>query len=233
MTRLPFTRHSLAASLLATVALGAGPALARCNHPYFPTRQGERYVYSRSGALLTQVLAKVEGDSFTFDVTTKSPDGRSSTTQLIGECSAGGISLNVGTLQIPTGDSIRTLNHSGADFGAAAQMKVGGSWSSDVTRLIVARSATVRTRTRTSTKVVATERIDVPAGQYQALKIEAETEVTTAVMSASDPTKTPPSGVRRSRTLFWLAKGVGIVKSETTDSSGKPQPAIELVSFSR
>lgn len=215
----------LSAALLVTSPL----ASAGCDHPYFPLAPGKTFVYEKSGVRTTQVVTKLVGKTFTFE-STSGPKGAETTVTTNGECSADGITLNLDASTPSKGtQQIRTLKHSGSDVGPPGQMKVGGAWTSALTREMTTGTVKILISTTSTHRVVAAEKVKVPAGEYDALKIETETE------TATKKGGRPRSEATRSKTTTWLVKGVGLVKSQTaaTEPGEPPLPATELVSVSK
>lgn len=220
--------RALHAGLAAALFLTSPLASAGCDHPYFPLAPGKTFVYEKSGFQTTQVVTKLVGNTFTFE-SKSGPKGAEMSVTTTGECSADGITLNMGADTPSKGtQQIRTLKHSGSDVGPPGQMKVGGAWTSALTREMTAGTVKVLISTKSTYKVVAAEKVKVPAGEYDALKIETETATTTKKAGS------PRSEVTRSKTTTWLVKGVGLVKSQSaaTEPGEPPLPAMELVSIS-
>ena len=218
-----------ALTLAATSRAGA-PAAAACDHPYFPMVKGQTYVYRASGIDVTEVITRIEGEQVTLDVTTGA-GARSRTTTVTETCTAEGI----GSQAAHSADgktSVRTTKRSGAEYGPAAQMRVGGAWSfQDVTESVHG-GTTVTSDRRSTSKVVSSEQVTVPAGTYDTLRVESVVDVTmpTAGRGADRASRNTP---RHYRTVAWIAKGVGLVKMESLSESGEASAASELVSFKK
>jgi hypothetical protein len=226
---------TLAAAALAVMActLVAAPALAACDHPYFPIKQGEKYVYAQAGTgiAVTEVVSKVDGNHFTYDVTSSGIPGAASTSVVTGECSSTGFTIN----RAPTsraGATVKILASTGSAFGTPEQMKIGGSWVSTLSIETESKNSTFRSDTKSTSRVVASERVKVPAGEFEALKIESLVEVTTT-MSSSTAKKTPQMPTIKGKLTLWVVKGVGLVKSQSATEEGALSPPMELVSFSK
>jgi hypothetical protein len=222
-------RRALHVAGLAAALFSAAPAAsAACDHPYFPLKQGKTFVYEKSGIRVTQVVTRIDGNAFTFEAKT-GPKGAEMTVTTTGGCSADGLTLNLGaSISSSKGTQIRILKHTGSDFGPPAQMKVGGTWTSALIREMTTGKVTMTISTKSTHKVVASEKVKVPAGEYDALKIETETE------TATKKAGSPKSEATRSKTTAWLVKGIGLVKSQSaaTEPGGEPFPPMELVSAS-
>jgi hypothetical protein len=217
------------ALLVTATNLVAATAFAGCDHPYFPAAKGEKYVYRTSGIDVTEVVTGIEGETVSFEVTT----GTGTTahkSNVLETCNAEGITATAA--HTGNGTELKTIKHSGADFGPAAQMKVGGTWTFQDTTELVRNGLTVTTDKKSTSKVVASEKIKVPAGEYETLKIETEIDQT-LTMSGKGADKIPKSPPSHYKAESWIAKGVGLVKKQSISASGDASPASELVSFSK
>jgi hypothetical protein len=233
---LRITVSFVTAVLVTSATLAAGPLIAGCDHPYFPMKQGEKYVYAKQGIQITEVLTKMNGSSFTFESMADGKAGAASAVAVtsIGECSADGLTMDIAGVTTSRGTKIKILKHSGTDFGAPAQMKVGGSWSAAVSKEVTTGNVTMTIDTKFAYRVVAAERVKVPAGEYDALKVESDVHQS---MTASGPgaAQIPKREPTHNTITMWIVKGVGLVKSQSsaTEPGDPPFPAMELVSFSK
>ncbi len=227
------TRLSLAALTVAVVTLATSPASAgTCDHPYFPIKQGQKlvYAYPAAGMQVTMVVSKVEGNHFTWEVTTSIPGGSAPVSTVVhGECTAQGYSTDADHAA-----RTRIISRTGAQFGPLSQMKVGGTWASGTTSESEAPNMTVHTETSSTSKVVAKERVKVPAGDYQALRIDSVMEMK-STMSGPNAAKMAKAGfgTMNVKSTMWIAEGVGLVKSQTVADDGAISPGMELVSFQK
>jgi hypothetical protein len=226
--------HALAVLASAALSLLATPALAGgCDHPYFPIKQGQTlvYAYPEAGMQVTMVVSKVDGNHFTYDVTTKIGAGGTTSSVVHGECTAQGFSSDAAAGSRSA--TSRVVTRTGTQFGPASQMKVGGTWTSGTTSENESpQHGMVRSETTSTSKVVAKERVKVPAGDYDTLKIESVTEMKN--------TMTGPGAAQAAKAGFgtitvkgtmWIAEGVGLVKTATAGDDGALTPGMELVSF--
>jgi hypothetical protein len=231
---MPSTCRALAALTLAAISLAAAPASAgACDHPYFPIKQGQKlvYAYPAAGMQVTMVVAKVDGNHFTYDVTTTISGSAPNSTVVSGECTAQGYSTDVGRA---AGSKTKIISRTGTQFGPSTQMKVGGTWTSGTTSESQAGQMTVRTEVNSTSKVVAKEKIHVPAGDYQALRIESVTAMKSTYSGPNaDKMAKAGFGNRTSKGTMWIAEGVGLVKTESVEDDGSITPGMELVSFQK
>jgi hypothetical protein len=225
--------------LAASVAsFAASPAIADCNQDYYPLKLGEKYVYVVDGRKDVRVLAKVDRSSFAFESTLEQVSGAPSiTVTSTGSCGPDGITVDwMSTDRL----GVKFLKRTGADFLSAAAMKVGRSWTSGVTTEMTVHGKTITMTTSATHRAVAIEMVRVPAGEYQALRIEslAETTTTMSPPDSGEAGKGPQTmpAASRAETTFWLVKGVGAVKVEVTVASGpsgpkRPPITMELLTF--
>jgi hypothetical protein len=232
------TRLALTALTVAVVTLLTSPASAgACDHPYFPIKQGQKLVYDYPGAgmQVTMVVSKVEGNNVTWDVTTSIRGGGAPVSTVVhGECTAQGYSTDADAAHGAHGARTRVLSRTGTQFGPSSQMKVGGTWTSGTTSESEAPNMTVHTETSSTSKVVAKERVKVPAGDYQALRIDSVMEMK-STMSGPNAAKMAKAGFGtiNVKSTMWIAEGVGLVKSQSVADDGAISPGMELVSFQK
>jgi hypothetical protein len=231
------TRLALAALSATALTLVASPASAgACDHPYFPIKQGQKlvYAYPAAGMQVTMVVSKVDGNHFIYDVTTSIPGGSAPTSTVVhGECTAQGYSTDTAAAA-SHGAKTKIISRTGTQFGPSSQMKVGGTWTSGTTSESEAPNMTVRTETSSTSKVVAKERVKVPAGDYEALRIDSVVEMK-STMSGPNAAKMAKAGfgTMNVKSTMWIAEGVGLVKSQTVADDGSVSPGMELVSFQK
>ena len=226
------TLAALAAASLSLVPLPA--AASGCDHPYFPIKQGQKlvYAYPAAGMTVTMVVAKVDGTHFTYDVTTTPATGAPVSSVVHGECTAQGFSSESESAR--RGATTKVIARTGTQFGPASQMKVGGTWTSGTTSETDANDMKVRTETTSTSTVVAREKVRVPAGEYEALKIESVVEIANT-MSGPNAAKMAKAGLghMKHKGTMWIAEGVGLVKTQSVADDGEVTPGMELVSFQK
>ncbi len=213
----------------------APPAVADCDQTYYPLRLGQKYVYATAGRKRVAVFTKVDHTSFTYETTEQAaggPPGKK--TISTGTCVADGIQLD--SVGMGATGTFKFRNRTGVDFGRPAAMKVGGTWVSGVTMEMTiggqARTITLASRY----KVIAVERVRVPAGEYEALRIEASTEMKGGMLPAASEkgaNQIPTQAPSQSTTTLWLAKGVGPIKMEMRASAAIPAITTELLNYTR
>jgi hypothetical protein len=214
-------------------ALVALPALAAgtdaCNHPYFPLVAGNEIEYRNSGA----------GGGSSYVMTIKeAKDGQAkmqysfgppnkSTVSMTLTCKDGKIwtdsymNLGEGTQGVEM-----TMNTQGVEGALIpADLKVGTTWTTKYSIAATYKGAQVpagfggmKMDIRQTNKVVGQEKVTVPAGTYDALKVDV-----TSSMDFNIPGMPGGSqGAQGTSLTFheWMAPGVGIVKMSFEGPSG-------------
>lgn len=249
ITSMRKTFVSLAVGLSVIVLIGAGcassapgsgtgdggsaipAARSGCDHPYYPLRSGYEIEYK------TQVPG-MEESSYTVRVVDESGDtirmeydfmeGVSVQQQI--RC-AGGVVEALGYVDFgaaTSGNEIQTETRSTSGVLLPQNMRAGTSWEStyeisatfsgpDFAGIGVGSIDSTVTVNRT---VIGEETVTVPAGTYQALKVEGVTTI--AAVIAGIPGGIPPTEI--STTEYWV-RGVGMVKS--VSGSGETESTTE------
>ena len=238
-------------ALALTVVSAPALAFAECNHPYFPAKTGTTWTYQDSeGAQNVMTVKGVEGDNVTMEAKVvkaaadaeegkkkkkKKGDDTPTEVTIVGECTAEGVRMGMGGLQVK-GAEVKMISHSGYSLAPAAKLTAGSTWTEESKSGMSTEGAPVQMTMSNKTvhKVVGIEKVKVAAGEFDAVKIEGdmETQMTMEGPMAGMMPKQPP---QKGKTTTWLAKGVGVVKTEVnmTDAKGKPLlRTSELVSYS-
>lgn len=218
-------------------SLAATPGVVDCDQTYYPLRAGQKYVYVMAGRKAVTIFTKVDRARFTYESTVDGIAGAAPMKSIsTGTCVADGITID----SIGMGRAgVKLLNRTGVDFGRPATMKVGGSWASGVTMEMTMGAKTGTITVTSRYKAIALETVRVPAGEYEALRIESDADTTIAMPTTTsnkadtDAKKIPKPAASHAMTTVWLAKGVGPIKMETRVSPASPVITTELVSFSR
>lgn len=250
--------RSLAVALTACFALLASHvALAACDHPYFPLKEAQTRVFkSSSGHETRWKVTKVDGAKATIETTsvqTKDADPKSapSATSMVVECTGDGIVLDLSKMtgggQAGGGMEVKVVKHSGVTIPAAGKMKAGETFES--TQSIEMTNARLKQpmhmEGRTTSKIIGAEKVKVAAGEFDAMRIESETQMTMQMPDRpGKPAGAAGAMTMTSKGVLWVVKGVGMVKSEQT-VAGMSMPggaapagsgttvASELVSYSK
>ncbi|RIH84680.1 hypothetical protein [Calidithermus roseus] len=195
--------------LLSIAAFGLG--WAKCDHPYYPVREGWTWTYKQSGQVnetYSLTVTNVSDQGFTLRYTTKE-----SSFDLRWRCDAKGLmSLEQASLGQSQGLKLETIGSSGVAI--PAQFRVGLSWSYSYNLKGSLDSGgqkmTITGKSNTDAKIVALEAVRVPAGTYQAFKVETTTKTEMAMNVGG---QNQPMPAQSFAGTAWYAEGVGMVKS--------------------
>lgn len=189
-----------------------------CENPYYPVREGATWNYQGSSSL-------TEPYTFTDTITSLRADGYTLTTEfdeLIRTqewaCTPEGIvalQLGGGLTTTQTNLTVETQNASGVTY--PAEIKAGDTWSHSLeftgTMDIAGNSGEAEGSTQSDFTALGIESVTVPAGTFEAMKVEIQTtfEATVDFQGLSIPVTFTTT------TISWFVEDVGWVKS---DSSG-------------
>lgn len=237
----------LFALTIASVSFSVPAAAAECSHPYFPAKTGTTWAFKDSnGSQNVMLVTGVEGSKIKIDVkieakkeTEKGKSAPAPTeVSLEAECTAEGVRMNLSGFQVKglSGAEMKTISQSGYSLAPASKLKPGATWTEEVTSSMSATDSPVQMKMASKTvhTVIGTEKVKVPAGEFEAVKIEGNAERTMTMegpMAAMMPKQPPVKG----KSTTWLVKGIGVVKTENTltDAKGQPQVNVsELVRYS-
>lgn len=205
----------------ATPTLEPTPAPAACDNPYLPVAAGRQWVYQMSGVAsdrFTRTIVSVSGDGFA------DRDQFSSGTVREGawRCQSGNlIALTPGTAPAVSAAGMRFEFTVESNEGVTlpADLRPGRTWSQ---RLVYSGRQTVgeltiesRNDLTTSCKAIGEEQVTVPAGTFQALRVECTYAMKITLQGTTLPLNT--SGVN------WYVRGMGVVKSVDQSDAGATQ----------
>ena len=195
------------------------PVTGICANDYYPVRQGATWSYKSTGSPagdygFTDTISAVKEDGFTLS----SKLGDITRTQEWSCKEEGLAALQLG------GPSVATLNSQDMDFtfdvkkveGVTypAEMKPGGAWQHllelEGTKKIAGEPSTAEGNAQTAFTVLGTESVTVPAGTFEAMKIQTDINL---VLTIKIQDIAVPASFSGSYT-YWYAKGVGWVKAE-------------------
>lgn len=243
MRVFPFVSTLLGITLLgagcaAPAAPAASPAArggSDCDNAFFPSSEGTTLAYATTfsgheGSYRVEVQERTATSMklrYTFS-TAASDDGAVSFTQEI-RCEGGALAAtsyaDIASAVSGGRVSVRTTRASGHLLPRT--LSAGTTWTSsfDIEATITLPGAggtqTVRSTINNESRVIGRESVTVPAGTYDAFKVEA---TLTTESGAVAGVRIPPQTVE---STSWFAEGVGMVKT-TSDFSGT-----ELVSVTR
>lgn len=178
-----------------------------CNNPYYPIVNGAQWTYqitvqNDAPTMATHSMTVVDDGSFTLTVR-----GAESVYTMDGTCGEDGVIL----LDVPGvsatysdengGSTLSTTNDDGVTV--PDDIQAGDDWSQTIS--VVGSSdgdVTLSATIKTTYKALGYESVTVPAGTFNALKVEQNGSMTIH--------GTPPF---ETHGFFWYAQGIGVVKS--------------------
>lgn len=190
----------------------SGVAWAKCDHPFFPVREGWVWSYRSSvdNSTYTVSIANVSTSGFTQRQTFKNFSLESRWT-----CDSKGLAQPE-YIQ-PQGKqgvqmNLKTRKASGVVIPQV--MRVGATWnySYEVSGDMKQQNMTMQVEQsiRTTNKVIGQESVTVPAGRFIAFKVE-------SIMTIRGSMKVGGNNIPINttlKTLSWYAQGVGLVRSQ-------------------
>lgn len=232
---------SVAQEGVATGGQPSAPSVARgaCDHPYYPLRLGYEIRYRTEFPSMQEVssggytLRVTEATAATAKLRATFSSAQSGelplTSEQVFNCASGGVTatsyLDLGS-SVPGGaaqNQFRATTRAATGEMLPAEMRIGSSWRNgfDIRMESVASgepgllSQPIDLTVSIERRVVARERVRVPAGEYDALKVTAVTDL--GMGSAMQGTE-------------WWVEGVGMVKSVYDLGSGAGSNVTEAVS---
>jgi len=179
-----------------------------CDHPYFPLRPGSSWTYSTSDGDMSWSVGSAGGSEAAMTV---SASGLTFDTHWT--CTSGGIvsyDFNLSSSDLGGFVTLETTDTSGTWLPAADGLTPGASWSMSYTTHVTtsAEGATfdLRSTTDETFSVAGTETVSVPAGTFEALRIDSSS---TSTFSGDFPVTVPASSTAFT---YWFAEGVGVVR---------------------
>lgn len=217
---------------LALVTVTATPAWARCSHPYFPTNVGNEWVYEDSSKNETSMrVTKNEGNEVELASTMKDlkEPGKDVESTFSASCDKNGMQINFGemfaTVQGRSGMGMKVSadDVKGVSFPPASKLKKGESWKQTRTmRMGTSENPNaIQMEMEIENTVVGTEKVEVPAGKFNAIKIKFTSE--TRMHMPGMPAMPNSPGSMSGSGYIWIAKGVGVVKHTDTSRTGAGQ----------
>jgi hypothetical protein len=229
----PSTDATEAAS--ATEPPAANPTQGACSNPYLPVVQGATWNYTLIGPqndTFTRSIVSVDAANFVD----QDVFGAGVTRQGKWECDNGNLTaLNPsggsGTASIETAGmtvEYETTAHAGVTLPAS--INPGDSWSQSLTlegtQSIGGISNPVKNQTDNACTAVGLETVTVPAGTFEAMRVDCTSTVNITVDFQGSPLDTTFTTTGSN----WYAPGVGVVKIVTTGS--ELDSTVELTSYS-
>lgn len=201
-----------------------------CDHPYMPLRTGATWNYSGSDSPFSWKVDSVSGDknNATAHITI---DFGAGTMALDWTCSRSGILYyTLGGLSIPGSGEIMNFqlqSQDGVSIPSAEQLTSGASWD---TSYVIATSMNIpgisgqsfNSTFNETSQAGASTSVTTSAGTFQAIPV-----TSTGTVSSDNPLAPFTVDIQ---TTIYLAKGVGIVKMESTAAGSSTN--LELSSYS-
>lgn len=191
-----------------------------CDHPYLPLRPGASWSFDSSEGGLTWSVTSAGGSAESASATMafSIPEATFTVNWI---CTSAGItSYDFGNVTSSAFGGVLTMDvvsSSGSWLPPAESLVPGYSWSNDYTTVVSSSfegvSMDITTTTSEAWTVAGMETISVPAGTFDALRIDG---TSTTESSGFMGVSLPPSTTSQT---FWLVEGVGIVRY-TTSSEG-------------
>lgn len=198
------------------------PSAGQCQNLYYPVVQGASWQYQLSGTssgTFTRSIINVRADGFDDQDVFSAGTTRNGSWK----CQDGNlISLTPGSGAAVTAAGVTATytieSNSGISFPAALQPEQ--SWSQNIVYLGQETTNGVNIETRNvmdmSCKAGAVEKVNVPAGDFDALRVDCSTKIDIFVSGTLAFTFTSTSAA-------WHAPGVGMVKSVGTSNMGNTE----------
>lgn len=205
-------------------------AATACDHPYMPLRAGASWTYASTKGTMAWSVASATGstDSAAATMDIAVPGGSLTVHWTCG--SQGIVSYDFGSLNSSAFGHIVTfdvVDSSGTFLPPADRLVPGSSWpnASIIVMHVSQQGFTVDLTSETSETWTATgmETITVPAGTFEALRVDGTVSISMSGNMVAVPNSTMSSS-------YWFAKGVGIVRYSYT--SEQTQGGADLTAYS-
>jgi len=191
----------------------AGNAADECGNPYYPVAEGAHWTYRIGETTATHTMTLGTGNTFVLNV-----EGDDTSFTIDGICTDEGIFL----MDVPgmsttatTSDGTGQVTTSGSEgVTLPNDVQVDDEWSQTISANVALGDSSMAVVIDTQYKAIGYETVTVPAGMFQALRVDAQSTLDMAG-SKSDFTQT-----------LWYAEGVGTVKSDVGGVA-----SVELVSY--
>jgi len=182
----------------------------QCDNPYYPVVDGATWTYEGSATgQFTHTLNVSQDQLFTIHITSND-----TVFNMEGQCTEDGVTLMDSgmstTAQSADGTgTVTTTNQDGVTL--PNDIQVGDDWSQTIAYNAGGEGEAFSGTIETSYKAVGYESVSVPAGTFEALKIEQTTALYMAGQHYMDTSSS-----------LWYVQGVGNVKTEQIINQGDP-----------
>ncbi len=227
------TRAAAATPTATTVATvtRAPDVSTTCNHPYFPIKANAKWQYRTQVTGIAPSTYTVTFLNITANAFTEHREFSTGlTTDVRWNCSAEGLaSTQFANLTTPSSQfKFEYVKSNGVMIPPANRWVAGTSWnfSYEVKGQMISRGAPVNAQgtIEIGNRIVGPESVTVPAGKYNAVKVDQtfKMKLNVTVSGVAVPTEISFNG------NSWFVQNVGMVKSTSTDPVVS---TVELISF--
>jgi len=201
---------------------------SQCQNPYYPVAQGASWQYRLSGVTsdtFTRTISSIRADGFddqdVFSVgTTRRGSWACQNGNLISLTPGSGAAVTAPDVQA----NFTIESNSGISFPANPQP--GQEWAQNIVYLGQQNVGGVLVESRnvlqTSCKAIGFEKVSVPAGAFEALRVDCTFRLDISVSGA-------PTFTFTSQDSAWYGQGIGMVKSNGVSNMGSTE--IVLLSY--
>lgn len=213
-----------------------------CGNPYYPLKAGLVISYGVTSSVgastnADYTLRVLESTGTTATIRSELSNGISADLQV--DCAGGTVTMK-GAFDLGTamqGTKVKTTVVSSSGTYLPAKVAVGTAWENAQTMKVemsggpTAGMGPITTTTTAKSKAVGQESVTVPAGTYDALKVETTRTTSVELSGMPDGVKLPPGmkiptpAPTVTTSTEWWVKGIGLVKSVST--SGKVITTVE------
>ena len=206
----------------ASVLLLGGSVLACTDNPWYPTVAGATWTYSMAGDTFTQSIVEVSADSMTVRMEMPGQEPF----EVSYGCGPDGI-LSAGFFDgIMEGVEFEMVSMEGTTF--PNDLTAGTQWDSEIVMsmemVVEGMSVDSLTTVTTDSSAVGLESVTVPAGTFDAMRINQASDITMEMVMMGMSVPLPAVS---SASDTWLAEGVGMVLIVDQDGT-----RTELISYS-
>jgi hypothetical protein len=197
-------------------------AATACDHPYFPMRSGASWTFASSEGTITWSIGDASGSTGSASAIMDIAFPAGSMTTHWTCTPAGIVSYDFGSISasgIGALVAMDVTDSSGVWLPAEELLTPGYSWTNNYTTTVSAAAigadVDMTSTTDETLTVVGMETVNVPAGTFEALRVDSTSVSTFGGMMAGIPSMTTNS-------TYWYVEGVGIVRyvQRSADYSG-------------
>lgn len=188
-----------------------------CDTRYFPLRQGATWYYTGDEINLTWTVTEASGDKENANVTMVADVGSDVTIDYHWTCSSEGVvSYDFGTFNFAQVEGLEGIQFEVTDasgsFLPPGELAPGATWeNSYIIQMSFSGGGQSFTSSSSTSQVftaVGLETVTVPAGTFEAMRVESVGSITSETMGQSFTSDIS--------TTYWFAEGVGMVRTAST-----------------